>query len=196
MNKTTGALLLATVALTACVSAPRGGNAVATYDFGLPAARPADERNGAKFALDVRTPGWFDSLHVDYRLAYDDPLKPREYADSRWAANPGTLLQRHLSRRLGVPSEAPASRCLLRVDVQEFSQVFDTPRASNGVLQASVSVFGERRVLLAERDFLLRRPASSADASGGVKALVAASDDLAEALAEWLRQDAAFGACR
>jgi cholesterol transport system auxiliary component len=42
-----------------------------------------------------------------------------------------------------------------------------------------------RRTLIAQRTFTIERTAASADAIGGVHALVAASDALTEALVAW-----------
>jgi len=189
-------VVLATTLLNGCASAPR--SVAVVYDFGLPAARlPGDER-GSRLALEVRSPAWFDSLKVDYRLAYDDPLRQREYSDSRWAANPGVLLGQSLRQQLGVVN-AVAADCVLRVDIQEFSQVFDSPQTSYGVLQADVSLSGPKRQLIAERQVTLRKAAATADAGGGVKALVAAGAELGQQLSEWLLaldQGSALRSCR
>jgi cholesterol transport system auxiliary component len=45
---------------------------------------------------------------------------------------------------------------------------------------------GER--LVAQRSFEVQRPAPSADAAGGVRALTAATDAAAQELAAWLRE--------
>jgi cholesterol transport system auxiliary component len=139
-------------------------------------------------ALEVRSPPWFDSLNVDYRLAYDDPLKQREYAGSRWAGTPAALLAQHLRQQLGMASASgsTAVACLLRVELQEFSQVFDSVQQSRGVLQAGVSLIDGQRQIVAERQVSLSRPVLGADAGGGVNALVAASDELGRLLAGWL----------
>ena len=189
-------VVLATTLLNGCANAPGSGAVV--YDFGLPAARlPGDER-GPRLALEVRSPAWFDSLKVDYRLAYNDPLRQREYSDSRWAANPGVLLGQSLRQQLGVVN-AVAADCVLRVDIQEFSQVFDSPQTSYGVLQADVSLSGPKRQLIAERQVTLRKAAATADAGGGVKAMVTAGAELGQQLSEWLLalgQGSALRSCR
>ena len=85
-------MLLAALLLGGCAVSPENGRSMAVYDFGLPAARTGGEGEWPKIALEVVAPPWFDALNVDYRLAYDDPLKQREYAGSRWAGAPGVLL--------------------------------------------------------------------------------------------------------
>lgn len=61
---------------------PGNGRSLAVYDFGLPSARNGGEGEWPRIALEVVAPPWFDALNVDYRLAYDDPLKQREYSQS------------------------------------------------------------------------------------------------------------------
>jgi cholesterol transport system auxiliary component len=80
---------------------------------------------------------------------------------------------------------------VLRVELEEFSQLFESPTASPGVLRLRCTLLentggGER--LVAQRSFSVQRPAPSADASGGVRALAAATDAAAQDIAAWLQQ--------
>ena len=161
---------------------------MAVYDFGLPAGRTGSEGEWSRIALEVVAPPWFDALNVDYRLAYDDPLKQREYSGSRWAGTPGVLLAQRLRQRLGMVSSSgnAAASCLLRFELQEFSQVFDAPTQSRGVLQGTASLIDARKQRIAGKDFLIEKPAASQDARGGVDALVAASVELGSQLGVWL----------
>jgi ABC-type uncharacterized transport system auxiliary subunit len=194
-------ILLTALLLGACVGGAKNVPPAAVYDFGLPAARLPAGGTWSALALEVRSPSWFDSLNVDYRLAYDDPLQQREYAGSRWAGAPGVLLAQRLRQQLGAVSAtgSTAADCLLRVDVHEFSQVFDSPQQSRGVLQGSVGLTDSRRQLIAERQVDIDQPAATADANGGVNALVLASAELARQLADWLaglERSGALKACR
>ena len=187
--------------LCACVGSIRNAPTAVAYDFGLPAARLVSDGTWSRLALEVKSPPWFDSLYIDYRLAYEDPLKQREYAGSRWAGAPGILLAQRLRQQLGVLSANGnmAVDCLLRVELQAFSQVFNSPQHSNGVLQASVSVVDRKRQLVAERQVVIEKPAATADAHGGVSALVAASDDFGQQMATWLaglEKSGTLGSCR
>jgi uncharacterized lipoprotein YmbA len=181
-------VLMSALLLSACVGVPRNSTPVAIYDFGLPAARLVADGAWSRLALEVRSPPWYDSLNVDYRLAYDDPLKHREYAGSRWAGAPGILLAQRLRQQLGTVSVSgnTQSVCLLRVELQEFSQVFDSPQRSRGVLQGSVSLSDVKRQLVAEQQMAIEKPAATADAQGGIDALVAASTELGQMMADWL----------
>jgi len=163
--------LFAAALLAGCVGGTTKNSVpVAIYDFGVP-AQPlvADERWSA-FALEVRSPPWFEALNIDYRLNYEDPLKQREYTASRWAGAPATLLGQRLRQQLGMqsPSSNALAECVLRVEVQEFSQVFDAPQQSRALVQGNASLVDAKRRLLAWRRIALERPAVSPDAHGGV----------------------------
>ncbi len=172
-------LLLGVSVLAGCALSPDDGRSVAVYDFGLPTARSGNDTEWPRVALEVVSPPWFDALNVDYRLAYDDPLKQREYSGSRWAGAPGVLLSQRLRQRLGMANASgnAAADCLLRFELQEFSQVFDSPVQSRGVLQGSASLIDARKLRIAGKNFLIEKPAASQDARGGVDALVAAGSD-------------------
>jgi cholesterol transport system auxiliary component len=181
-------LSLMAVLLAACAGSAHNGAPATIYDFGLPAARLVTDGEWSRVALDVKAPAWFDSSDIEYRLAYDDPLKLREYAGSRWAGAPALLLGQRLRQQLGVAgaSSNVAVDCLLRVELQEFSQVFDSPQNSRGVLQGSVTLLGAKRQILAERLLTVEQPAATPDARGGVLALVVASDEVGKELVGWL----------
>ena len=190
-------ILIVLLLLGGCAVGARNSPPLTVYDFGLPAARLPAAENWPRVALDVRSPAWFDSLNIDYRLAYDNPLKQREYADSRWAGAPGVLLAQRLRQQLGTVNDNGSSACLLRVELQEFSQVFASPQQSQAVIQANVQLFDARRQLLVARQLTVERPAASSDAAGGVAALVEASNDFGVQLAAWISSaDAARKACR
>ncbi len=181
--------LAACLWLAACAGGARNATQAEVYDFGLPAARLAQGPGWSQLALEIRAPFWFDSLSIEYRLLYEDPLKLRSYAASRWAGAPGLLLAQRLRQQLGVLSGSgrTAVGCLLRLELQEFSQVFDTPLLSRGVVLGTASVLDARQQIVAERWFSIEQPAASADAPGGVRALVAASNELGRQLAGWLQ---------
>ena len=196
---------LAAIALLAGCAASPSAVQPTVYDFGLPVSALAGQGGtGAEamnLAVDVDTPPWFDSPGIDYRLAYDDPLKRREYADSRWAANPGQLLTQRLRQQLGAPDAAGAAEaCTLRIELQEFSQVFDSPQHSRALLQATAILTDAMRRVIAERQFVAEKNAATPDARGGVGALVEAGNALGQQLADWLgalnAQSAGRSLCR
>ena len=80
---------------------------------------------------------------------------------------------------------------VLQLELEEFSQLFDSPGSSVGLIRLRATLIentpsGEK--LLAQRNLTVQRPAPSADAAGGVRALTAATDAAIEELVSWLQQ--------
>lgn len=174
--------------LSACFTAgKRGGDsALAVYDFGpAPTSLLAAPRK-QPMALEVRAPLWFDSLGIDYRLAYVDVARLREYARARWAGPPAQMIQQRLMQQLDYSiSGQGQARCLVRLEITEFSQLFASPESSKGVLQGRVVLLDQSRRQLAELDLRIEKMAVSHDARGGVSALTATVEQLAADLLAW-----------
>jgi ABC-type uncharacterized transport system auxiliary subunit len=182
------ACLILCLNLSGCFSGgKRGGDSpLAVYDFGPAAASLRAVPRKQPVALEVRAPLWFDSQGIDYRLAYEDAARLREYARTRWAGPPVQLIQQRLIQQLGLSMAGQSqARCLLRIEIAEFSQVFATADASRGVLQGRVVLLDRSRQQLAELVLNLEKPSPSPDARGGVTALTGAVDQLAADLADW-----------
>ena len=199
-GKRVGLAVCLSVCLASCTGMVQKMPPPSVYDFGPVLQEKATNSRGG-IVLEVRSPSWFETLGVDYRLAYDDPLRPREYANSRWAANPATLLARRLVPQLGLAGLAGdvAAGCLLRVELYEFSQVFHSSTESRGVIHARLSLIDAKRRPLADWRVTVERPAATPDARGGVGALVAAGDDLGQVIGHWLvdaEQTGAMASCR
>jgi len=175
---------------------PQGNEtSMALLDFGTPppSLKAAGERRGS-VALEVRAPLWLDGLGISYRLNHVDALQLREYARSRWVGPPARLVEQRLGQRLDLASAGQMrGKCLLRIDLTEFSQVFASPDDSSGLLQGRAFWLGPERQPLAERRLSISSPAATADARGGVTALKTAVDRLAEELLAWERELAAGG---
>jgi len=147
------------------------------YDFG-PASLPATAPAKALPALALATldnAGQPDgSTAVHYRLAYADARELRPYQQARWSQPPIQLMRQRLQAHLGqqravigtlgaqasvrVDGQPPA---LLRVELEEFSQVFDSPERSVGLVRLRATLtrpgtLGES--LLAQRLFEARPP--------------------------------------
>jgi ABC-type uncharacterized transport system auxiliary subunit len=182
------ACLVFCLSLSGCFSSgKRGGDSpLAVYDFGPAAASLRAVPRKQPVALEVRAPLWFDSQGIDYRLAYEDVARLREYARARWAGPPVQLIQQRLIQQLGLSMAGQSqARCLLRIEITEFSQVFATANESRGVLQGRVVLLDRSRQQQAELSLNLEKPAPSPDARGGVTALTGAVDQLAADLANW-----------
>jgi cholesterol transport system auxiliary component len=190
-------VLLLAAMLAACAS-PGPTAPVAQYDFGIPASPVPRQTPPVGLSIPrVSAPEWLDTPALDYRLAYEDAARVHSYANSRWVAPPAQLLTerlRHAAAEAGTRGalrdpDAVKTEFTLRVELEEFSQVFDTPEASRAVLRARASlVAGEGRTLVAQRSFLLERPAPTPNAEGGVRALTACAEELVGALLEWIAQ--------
>jgi cholesterol transport system auxiliary component len=120
-----------------------------------------------------------------YRLAYADGTRLASYRDSRWAAPPAALLHERLRQRLARTPGA-AGAVTLRIELEEFSQIFDSPASSRAVvrLRAELVEGGSGRVLR-QQTFAEEVPAASADAPGGARALTQATDAVLARLIHW-----------
>lgn len=201
-----GALMLAAT-LAACSAIPDKPVRATVYDFGAaPAANPAPLQPPAVPALvlaDVEVTGALDGSAVLYRLGYADEHQLRPYSQARWSAPPPQLIRQRVRQRLGLDRpvldlgesaalarEGGAAPRVLRMGLEEFSHVFETEARSWGVLRLRATLLentaaGER--LVAQRTFVVRQPAPSADAPGGVRALTAATDAVAQEIAQWMQ---------
>ena len=182
------------------------------YDFGPGAlvAQAGDARPVlAPVALtDIEAAGRADTSNaVLYRLAYTDARQLRPYQSARWSQPPTQLLQQALRARLGerravlrADDAQGAARTggtsgslpdILRVDLEEFSQVFNSPTDSVGLLRLRATLVeptaaGEK--LLGQRVFTVQKPAATADAAGGTHALAEAADQATQEIAQWMEQ--------
>ncbi len=190
-------IVLATLLLAACSLGPAQKDAPATYDLGAPRSYAANQpRIRASLLVHaVAAPAWLDTTAIVYRLNYQDAARQQAYANSRWAAAPAALLTQRLRGWLAAASDggvigiADSARAdyTLRVELEDFSQVFDTADASRAVVTARASIVNvAKRALLAQQSFSIERAAASSDAGGGVRALASAGDDMIEAVAAWV----------
>jgi cholesterol transport system auxiliary component len=203
------------VLLSGCSALPDKPVRASLYDFGPGnmAAQPTT-RQAALPALpalaidDISTSGGaLENQAVLYRLTYQDAQELRPYTLARWAMPPAQLVRQRLREQLGQRrnifdargglalnrSQNAVLPVLLRLDLEEFSQVFTTPDSSVGLIRLRATLIeqatsGEK--LIAQRSVVVQRPAPSADAQGGVKALTAATDAAIEEIDVWLQQSA------
>lgn len=197
------ASLVALLALNAC-ALPDKPVRPSIYDFGAGADAAMQQASlGATVALaDVEANAALDSTAVLYRLGYADVQQPRPYANARWSMVPALLVQQRLRERLGTlgvvlkPAQALMLRggeetlpWVLRVELEEFSQLFNTPQNSVGLLRLRATVTratAQGDKLVGQRSFSVQRPAPQADAAGGVRALTAASDAAVDEVLQWM----------
>lgn len=178
------------------------------YDFGpVPPSAAAPARSGTQPAIvlaDIDASGALDGSAVLYRLGYADAHQLRPYAHARWGAPPPQLVRQRLRERLGqsrvvlnlgesaaLAREASVLPRVLRIELEEFSQYFESPAQSVGMVRLRATLLENTTVgekLLAQRSVAVQRPAPTADAPGGVRALTAATDAAAEEIGQWLLQ--------
>ena len=174
--------------LAACYSAGRrgGDSALAVHDLGPSVVNSAAVPKRRELALEVRAPLWMDSMGIEYRLVYDEPTRLREYTRARWAGPPAQLIQQRLTQQLGMRASGQGrTRCVLRIDVDAFAQIFNDPETSSGRLQGRAQLLDSTRTLLTTFEFRIEKSAPTADSRGGVAALAAAVDQLADDLVAW-----------
>ncbi|WP_249931330.1 ABC-type transport auxiliary lipoprotein family protein [Ramlibacter sp. 2FC] len=189
------ALLLA-AALGGC-ALPAKPQRPALYDFGpgpLSAPAAAQAAKPPLVLTEVEAPAALDSGALLYRLAYADAQQLRPYAQARWTMPPAQLLRQRLREALSrqrpvLNAGEGGAALLLRVELEEFSQLFEAPERSQGLVRLRASLLetqAGREQLLAQRSVVVQRPAASADAPGGVRALTEATDAAVEELLRWL----------
>lgn len=207
--------------LGACSALPTKPIRATMYDFGpgplasqpagqainQPASQPAPSQPPlpALAIEEISTAGGaLDNTAVLYRLGYDDAQELRPYSQARWSMLPAQLVRQRLRERLsqrrvvlnareGVALNRVqnASLPMLRLELEEFSQLFSAPDASVGLIRlhatlVDITPAGEK--LVGQRSFGVQRPASSADAPGGVRALTEATEAAIEEIEQWLLQ--------
>lgn len=176
------------------------------YDFGPgPTAEAAQDRRAPLPPLvvaAVQSASAQDRTAVLYRLAYSDAQQLRPYAQTRWSMPPAELLDQRLRERLGQrravlhPTQGVSVAgpvWTLRVDLEEFSHLFETAQRSAGLVRLRATLAQAERgagpeKLVAQRSFVVQRPSTSLDAAGGVRALTAAADAALQELDQWLEQ--------
>ena len=188
-------LLLSLGLLAACSVAPQSRDGMVNYDFGLAAtgkdAKPRLHHDLVIAA--VSAPAWMDNAGIYYRLAYQDAARPQSYAQSRWVMPPAALLGQRLRAAIARASKAavftPADGVrvdyTLRLELDEFSQVFDAADRSRAVLRLRASLI-RHRTIVAQQSFAIEQAAATANAEGGMRALIVASDAAADSLIDWL----------
>lgn len=188
------ALLLSLAVLAAC-AIPQARDGIASYDFGLPRSdKEANPRLQHDLVVAALTaPAWMDNTGIYYRLAYQDATRPRAYAQSRWVMPPAALLGQSLRARIArankaavfTPADGVRADYTLRLELEEFSQVFDAADKSRAVLRLRASLIRNHGVA-AQQGFSIERASATPDAEGGVRALIAASDEAGNGLIDWL----------
>lgn len=180
-----------------------GPGALSTQAPAIPAA-PVPALPPLAIADIATSGGALENQAVLYRLGYLDAQQLRPYSQARWTMPPAQLIRQRMRDRLSqqrvvlnaregvaLNRSQNANLPMLRLELEEFSQLFSAPDASVGLLRlhatlVEITPAGER--LVAQRSLSVQRPATSSDAASGVRALTAATDAAIDELDQWLRQ--------
>lgn len=185
--------------LTACATSSR--EAPVAYDLGpLRAVRAALPSGTPPLLLsDVHAPEWLEETAMHYRLTYVSLHESRSYANSRWSMPPVKLVEQRFKARLAASggivlpaNNGVPSGIMLRLELDDFSQRFDSADKSAAQVVLRVSAFRDNS-LLGQKTFVRTAPATSADAAGGAKALAVATDELIDDVLIWLTSLSANG---
>jgi cholesterol transport system auxiliary component len=172
-----------------CASTPAAISDI-RYDLGPPSPAASPGALPAVKVLDVAAPDMLESDKLMYRLQYADAQQMAAYANSHWTMTPSQLLTQRLrgalsSRGTVLTGADGVSAPVLKVDLSEFEQVFDSQSESHGSVTARATLIQGGKVV-GQRTFISRAPSRSADAAGGAQALASASDDLVSQIGAWL----------
>lgn len=199
-----GVMLLLCVAMAGCSVLDKPVRP-AVYDFGPGVLSPPASVAGHALPVltlgEVEVASALDSTAILYRLGYVNPQQLLPYALARWSMTPAQLLRQRLRDHLGqrhtvlgagdghLAGNQPVP--VLRIDLDEFSQLFSAPAQSAGLVRLRATLVlsttsGDR--VLGQHTVVAQRPASSGDAPGGVRALAQAADAAVQELAQWLNQ--------
>jgi cholesterol transport system auxiliary component len=199
--------------ITGCGALPDKPVRATLYDFGPGAAAAAGTAAQPPAAAlptlalaEIESNTRLDGTQILYRLGYADANELRPYGQSRWSLPPAQLMRQRLrdalaERRtvLGPEESATIARTegkvpdTLRISLDEFSHYFESAGSSVGLVRLRATLIrggsgGDR--VVGQRTFTVRRPAPSANAPGGVKALAAATDAAVAEVVQWVDQQA------
>ena len=206
------ALSSCVLALAACSALPTPPIQFTRYDLGLTdttvpmatASAPSVAPPPLVFA-EVQTPAGADnSTAMQYRLNYADNQELRAYQAARWSMPPAQMLEQRLRTRLALERPVLSEKDnlsanpndqrplgLLRLEMVEFSQVFDSASSSQAVVRVRASLIAQDRrggnVLLGQKLLAVQTPAATADAAGGARAMATSVNRLAIDLSNWLQ---------
>lgn len=184
------------VLLGGCALGPDKRDAPMVFDLGAPPvlnSAKAQRVNASLMAAPVAASPWLDTTNIYYRFAQRNAIQPDAYAQHRWTQSPAVMITERMRARLAMvtrgvvtPLDGAKTDYALRVELEDFSQVFTSEQASqvHTRLRASL-VDGNTRVLRAQKTFAASRPAEP-NAPGAARALASATDAVIEEMTAWV----------
>ena len=187
-------LLFSIAGLQACTSAPHNLNL--NYDF-----EPISKEDASNYIqankiviniADISAPSTLDSNDMLYRLQYDNAQLLRAYAQHHWSMPPAQLFAQRLKSRITAAggivvgaADGIADLPILKIELDEFSQIFTNAIQSEAKIALRASIIKKNK-LIAQQYFNLGTASTSADASGGAKAMQVTADRSISAILTWL----------
>jgi cholesterol transport system auxiliary component len=186
--------------LTGCTVIPRPDPSTATYNFTVltPSAEQSEQqhiKNGKKILIPQATaPLWLDNPAIHYRLAYHNAAQSYTYANSRWSSPPAFLLTQQIKQKIAAgthhlvikDSSVATADYELHIEIEEFSQIFDTLTNSYVAIRFRASLVNNTHRLVGQKIFNTTHATATADAAGAVSSFTVASNQLINELIEWL----------
>lgn len=185
--------LLLTVIVAGCANNPT--TQVRQFDFGPLSTTnlPHDSQNKLQVSLaEMTIPQALESNAMLYRLQYDNAQQLKTYALHHWSMPPAQLLAQRLKADFAAngndivaSSDGAAKLPVLRIELDEFSQIFTSDSQSHAQISLRATVIKANR-LLAQRSFQQKVAAATADAPGGARAMQEAADASIAELQTWM----------
>lgn len=186
--------------LTGCTVIPRPDPSTATYNFTVltPSAEQSEQqhiKNGKKILIPQATaPLWLDNPAIHYRLAYHNAAQSYTYANSRWSSPPAFLLTQQIKQKIAAgthhlvikDSSVATADYELHIEIEEFSQIFDTLTNSYVAIRFRASLVNNTHRLVGQKIFNTTHATATADAAGAVSSFTVASNQPINELIEWL----------
>ncbi len=165
-----------------------------SYDFGtLPKKTASAPLQLSLSVAEINASGTLDSNAMLYRLRYDNEQQLQAYAAHRWSMPPAQLLTQRLKEQIAASggtvvsvTDGVSNLPLLRIDLDEFSQIFTSPIQSHVQITLRATLT-QKNKLIAQRYFTFEQGALSADPSGGANAMKIAADTAIASVIIWLQ---------
>lgn len=175
----------AVLVLLALIAGCGGGSTGAeprSFDLGLgaPGAALPPVRIGT-----VRAVAPFEGNDMQYRLAYRDAAEISAFATSRWAATPAEMLRKQLLRA----SSDRTGKCVLDVEIHEFTQVFSAKDTSEARVELRAWLRGGASAN-SSRGWSVAEPNAGGDAAAGAAAFARAANRAVGELGSWVTAQA------
>lgn len=197
------ALILASDLGLAGCSSTGSAERVQVFDLGplpVPQSDKPLQKKTALVVANIQAASVIDGTGILYRLAWSDAQQLMPYARAKWSMSASQLVQQRMQEALshnravwslseGLKLNSSGSVFVLRTDLQEFDQVFDSTDKSRAVvrMRATLSRTSSRgEIFVAQQSFMAEKVCSSSDATGAAHALVLAVDALTSDLDGWI----------